>query len=179
MRSCKVFNIIFWSTLRILAKRQGKCQKHFLEMAQVFSPAFFKVAEIAGQFLPCAELDQIQKSISGTIAQSKSDNKKEKLLSRLNIFFDHSHQNYLKETKHNERIEKKQIELFSINLHRIHKKCCTRWWWWCQHESEKCALASWSLVGCCFKARSKTNQTESSSDRSQPARWWCERQSQI
>ena len=90
-----------------IGEASGKVSKTFLEMAQVFSPAFFKVAEIAGQFLPCAELDQIQKSISGTISQSKSGNKKEKLLSRLNIFFDHSHQNYLKETKHNERIEKK------------------------------------------------------------------------
>ena len=118
--------LTFWLTHRILAKRKGKCQKKFQKWRRSFLPPFFKVIEIAGQFLPCAELDQIQKSISGTIAQSKSDNKKEKLLSRLNIFFDHSHQNYLKETKHNERIEKKQIELFSINLHRIHKKCCTR-----------------------------------------------------
>ena len=87
-----------------IGEASGKVSKTFLEMAQVFSPAFFKVTEIAGRFLPCAELDQIQKFISGTISQSKSGNKKEKLLSRLNISFDLSHQNHLKETKHNERI---------------------------------------------------------------------------
>ena len=79
-----------------IGEASGKVSKTFLEMAQVFSPAFFKVTEIAGQFLPCAELDQIQKFISGTISQSKSGNKKEKFLSRLNISFDLSHQNHLK-----------------------------------------------------------------------------------